>query len=184
MIVSTSHRVCTMKNIDFTDFFNVFLSGATIIEVCLLLSSRVSNEFEDYFYDKDDYAAYLKSYVDFDNSDMPSEYSALVEFSDQGKVDLYVDPSNPKVNRNIVQSKLFAADYILRDIIEPVSKDEIEDFYKGVPVEQNVVAIFMAICPAFPIPLVTSFPPFRCTCSTISSTAFSNWSVTGISRMA
>ena len=31
MIVSTSHRVCTMKNIDFTDFFNVFLSGATII---------------------------------------------------------------------------------------------------------------------------------------------------------
>ena len=30
MIVLTSHRVCTMKNIDFTDFFNVFLSGATI----------------------------------------------------------------------------------------------------------------------------------------------------------
>ena len=32
MIVSTSHRVCTMKNIDFSDFFNVFLSGATIGE--------------------------------------------------------------------------------------------------------------------------------------------------------
>ena len=31
MIVSTSHRVCTIKNIDFTDFFNVFLSGATIV---------------------------------------------------------------------------------------------------------------------------------------------------------
>ena len=30
MIVLTSHRVCTMKNIDFTDFFNVFLSGATL----------------------------------------------------------------------------------------------------------------------------------------------------------
>ena len=42
---------------------------------------------------------------------------------------MYVDPSNPKVNRNIVQSKLFAADYILRDIIAPVSTDEIEDFY-------------------------------------------------------
>ena len=26
------------------------------------------------------------------------------------------------------------------------------------PVEQKVVAMFMAICPAFPIPLVTSFP--------------------------
>lgn len=111
------------QNVDVVD------KWVQVIEVCLLLSSRVSNEFEDYFYDKDDYAAYLKSYVDFENSDMPSEYSALVEFSDQGKVDLYVDPSNPKVNRNIVQSKLFAADYILRDIIEPVSKDEIEDFY-------------------------------------------------------
>ncbi len=29
LIVSTSHRVRTMKNIDFTDFFNVFLSDAT-----------------------------------------------------------------------------------------------------------------------------------------------------------
>ncbi len=35
MIVSTSHRVCTMKNIDFTDFFNVFLSGATIESAAL-----------------------------------------------------------------------------------------------------------------------------------------------------
>lgn len=36
-----------------------------VIEVCLLLSSRTSNQFEDYFKDKDDYARYLKSYVDF-----------------------------------------------------------------------------------------------------------------------
>ena len=81
--------------------------------MCLLLSSRVSNEFEDYFYDKDDYAAYLKSYVDFENSDMPSEYSALVEFSDQGKVDLYVDPCIPNVIRKIVESMMFAADYFV-----------------------------------------------------------------------
>ena len=39
MIVSTSHRVCTMKNIDFTDFFNVFLSGATI-EGCFFLRTK------------------------------------------------------------------------------------------------------------------------------------------------
>ena len=37
MIVSTSHRVCTIKNIDFTDFFNVFLSGATIYSVSFFL---------------------------------------------------------------------------------------------------------------------------------------------------
>lgn len=60
---------------------------------------------------------------------MPSEYSALVDFSNEEQSDLYVDPKNPKVNRNIVHSKLFAADHILRDIVEPVSKDNIEEFY-------------------------------------------------------
>ncbi len=29
---------------------------------------------------------------------------------------------------------------------------------EGMPVEQKVVAMFMAICPALPIPEVTSFP--------------------------
>ena len=43
----------------------------------------------------------------------------------------------------------------------------------GIPVEQKVVAIFIAICPALPIPVVTSFPFLRCICSTINSTAFS-----------
>jgi len=100
-----------------------------VIEVCLLLSSRTSNQFEDYFKDKDDYARYLKSYVDFSNADMPSEYSALVKFSEEEQSDLYVDTNNPKVNRNIVHSKLFAADHILRDIVEPVSKGNIEEFY-------------------------------------------------------
>lgn len=100
-----------------------------VIEVCSLLASRTSNQFEDYFNDKDDYARYLKSYVDFSNVDMPSEYSALVDFSNEEQSDLYVDPKNPKVNRNIVHSKLFAADHILRDIVEPVSKDNIEEFY-------------------------------------------------------
>ena len=33
--------------------------------------------------------------------------------------------------------------------------------------------IFIAICPALPIPVVTSFPFLRCICSTINSTAFS-----------
>ncbi len=40
MIVSTSHRVCTIKNIDFTDFFNVFLSGATIPGYVFLIAEN------------------------------------------------------------------------------------------------------------------------------------------------
>ena len=50
--------------------------------------------------------------------------------------------------------------------------------------QQQVVAIFMAICPALPMPEVTSLPFLRCTCSTISSTAFSYASVTGIFNTA
>lgn len=51
---------------------------------------------------------------------------------------------------------------------------------EGMPVEQKVVAMFMAICPAFPMPEVTSFPLRRCTCSTMRPTAFSYASVTGM----
>lgn len=102
-----------------------------VIEVCLLLSSRTSNQFDDYFNYEDDYAGYLKSYVDFPDKNMPSAYSALVDFSAQGKIDLYVDSKNPKINRNIVQSKLFAADHILGNgqIVQLVSKDDIVEFY-------------------------------------------------------
>ena len=31
----------------------------------------------------------------------------------------------------------------------------------GIPVDEKVVAIFMAICPALPMPEVTSLPPRR-----------------------
>ena len=44
---------------------------------------------------------------------------------------------------------------------------------EGIQVEQNVVAMFIAICPALPMPEVTSLPFFLCICSTINSTAFS-----------
>ena len=54
----------------------------------------------------------------------------------------------------------------------------------GVPVLEKVVAIFMAIWPAFPMPEVTSLPPRRPTCSTIRSIASAYASVTGIFRNA
>ena len=54
----------------------------------------------------------------------------------------------------------------------------------GVPVELKVVAIFKAICPALPIPLMISFPPRSCTCFTISDTASSYPGVTGMLRTA
>ena len=99
-----------------------------VLECCLLLSVRISNEFKDYFKDEDAYASYLKGYVDFKDRIMPSDYSALLAFSDEGKIDLYVDASNPKVNRNIIQSKLYAPDLVLKKVVKKISKDECREF--------------------------------------------------------
>ena len=65
-------------------------------------------------------------------------------------------------------------------------KSKAKDVMKkaGVPVELKVVAIFKAICPALPIPLMISFPPRSCTCFTISDTASSYPGVTGMLRTA
>ena len=45
-----------------------------------------------------------------------------------------------------------------------VGNGRLNDKGERVPVELKVVAIFKAICPALPMPLVISFPFFTCTC--------------------
>lgn len=99
-----------------------------ILEVCLLLSDRISNKYKDYFKDEEAYASYLKGYVDFEDPAMPSDYSALQAFSNDGEIDLYVDASNPKVNRNIVQAKLYAPDMVLKKVVKKISQDECIEF--------------------------------------------------------
>ncbi len=99
-----------------------------ILEVCLLLSVRISDKFTDYFKDKEAYASYLKGYVDFEDSAMPLDYSALLAFSNEGKIDLYVDASNPKVNRNIIQAKLYAPDMVLKKVVKKISQNECREF--------------------------------------------------------
>lgn len=112
-----------------------------ILEVCLLLSGRISNQASDYFIVQEDagiraedaYAEYLANYVAFD----ASKYSALLQFSKDEKIDLYVDAANLKVNRNIVQAKLFAPESILcagsndrSPVIDRITKEEIRAFYE------------------------------------------------------
>lgn len=99
-----------------------------VLEVCLILSARISNEFTDYFKDEEAYASYLKRYIDFGDQAMPSDYSALLAFSNEDKIDLYVDTSNPKVNRNIIQAKLYAPDMVLNKVVKKISRDECRKF--------------------------------------------------------
>ncbi len=104
-----------------------------VLEVCLLLAARTSVEFTDYYSDKEEFASYLGNYVDFHDDAMPSEFSALMAFSNDIRTDmaadLYVDAENPKVNRNIIQAKLYAPDSILAKVVKKVSKQDVEEFY-------------------------------------------------------
>ena len=59
---------------------------------------------------------------------MPSDYSALLAFSNEGEIDLYVDASNPKVNRNIIQAKLYAPDMALKKVVRKISQEECKEF--------------------------------------------------------
>ncbi len=99
-----------------------------VLEVCLILSDRISDTFTDYFKDSEEYANFLSKYVNFDKTGMPSNYSALMNFSDNGKVDLYVDAENPKLNRNMIQAKLYAPDSILENVVNRVNEDDISEF--------------------------------------------------------
>lgn len=120
-----------------------------ILELCLLLSGRISNQVSDYFIAQENadhrtenaeerareaYAEYLAKYVAFSDPNMPSSYSALKKFSENAKIDFYIDAENPKVNRNIVQARLFAPDSILSAesrgvrVIERISKEEIHTY--------------------------------------------------------
>lgn len=54
----------------------------------------------------------------------------------------------------------------------------------GVPVDENVVAMLSAICPALPIPDVTSLPLRWWTCSFISAIALLYASVMGMFAIA
>ncbi len=105
-----------------------------IIDICINTSGVFSNEVYDYFKDEDDYAEYLGKYVDYKKEIGLSSYASLQAFcqDENGEqiFDVYCDAKNPKVNRNIIISKLFSPDRILEDIVDKVTEKELKDYYK------------------------------------------------------
>ena len=88
------------------------------------------------------------------------------------------------LGRALIQNFRFNDTGFLLEAAFDVSPALVGSQIAGVPVLEKVVAIFMAIWPAFPMPEVTSLPPRRPTCSTIRSIASAYASVTGIFRNA
>ena len=87
------------------------------------------------------------------------DYSAALDISSSGK---HFDNAKVSIDPEGIKNPAGFIDYA--DIIRFIAK-------AGVPVLQKVVAMFIAIWPALPMPELISLPPRRFTCSTIRSTA-------------
>ncbi len=91
-----------------------------IFDVCTKLNGVTSNILEDYFDDGDDYAKYLKNFVDYANKNNDHSATLLGDFCakeiDGIKIGIYHDGTNPIVNRNVIQCKLYGATGIISDL--------------------------------------------------------------------
>ncbi len=114
-----SENVCRIKN------------AIPVVEMCIQLADRYTNEITDYFNDEEDYARHLSKYVDYESDTVQglSLFEKLKAFSLEGDESqgIFTDHKNPIVNRNVVLSKLFGADLILGNTVKRITKEDISD---------------------------------------------------------
>lgn len=101
-----------------------------VLDICVKLSGTVSNQWDDYFEDKEAYAAYIAQYVNYKATD----FQALSDFCERGvqtgeKLGLYADAGNPIPERNIILSKLFGENRILSEVVKKVDYNTILYYY-------------------------------------------------------
>lgn len=105
-----------------------------VIDLSVKLCGTISSEISDYFKDDESYAEYISSYLDYDY-DGGSYKDSLHAFCNSDavkdqKVALYYDGENPKLNRNIILSKLYGERRFLEKITDRVSRSDIVEYYK------------------------------------------------------
>lgn len=92
-----------------------------VLDICTKLNGATSNVLEDYFDDADDYAAYVGKFVDCKQGKNKLTAAQLGEFCNKEiggeKIGIYHDGTNPIVNRNIIQCKLYGATDIISNCI-------------------------------------------------------------------
>lgn len=109
-----------------------------IMQFCLLSSGQISNHFEDYYQDKDDYAEYLRGFVAFDDSGQNLPYADLEQFcqsvnesNETNNHLIYVDGQNPVLYRGIELARMFGMDRTVRNALEHrVTDDDIKKIKK------------------------------------------------------
>lgn len=110
---------------------------AEIMQFCLLSNGQISNQFADYYTDKNDYADYLRNYVSFADSGYQQSYGDLELFCAEMSKDLgdnyriYVDGQNPVLFSGIETARLYGMDQVLKQALQDkVSMTDIEKLQK------------------------------------------------------
>lgn len=92
-----------------------------VLDICTKLNGATSNVLEDYFDDADDYAAYVGKFVDCKQGINKLTDVQLGNFCNKDiggeKIGIYHDGTNPILNRNIIQCKLYGATDIISNCI-------------------------------------------------------------------
>ncbi len=117
----------------------------SVLDLCVKMSGTITNNLTDYFKDKEEYAAYINDFLDFEYK--TGDYNwALKDFckeitDEDDKEGIYYDGENPIINRNIVISKLYGEAEFVSKIFKRVNKEDIKvykDLKKNIEPYQNM----------------------------------------------
>lgn len=106
-----------------------------VLELVRMVSGRISNEFSDYYEDKESYANYLKDYIDFERVQGTTIFQSLQLFCKNtlpgGRmIDLYADEENPKVLRNVELARMYSGGDVGLPGHKKVTAEEIRGYYR------------------------------------------------------
>lgn len=109
-----------------------------ILDFVTMFNGEVSNNIEDYFEDKEEYAKFLSNFVDF-KIDAADYFTSLQAFcnekvrlsnKNQVQIGLYMDEKNPIVNRNIVMASMYCDIEFIGTCVKKINKDDFQKYYK------------------------------------------------------
>lgn len=110
----------------------------SVLEFCKLFCGSVTNCFEDYFEDEDDYARHLANYVDFESRNQ-NDRLALKAFCSQPvkagsptkTIGLYYDAFHPIINKNMVYAGMYGNEKLFRNCFQKISAQQLNRYYKA-----------------------------------------------------
>ncbi|MBR0173032.1 MAG: type VI-A CRISPR-associated RNA-guided ribonuclease Cas13a [Lachnospiraceae bacterium] len=110
-----------------------------VLDLVTKINGIMSLNIRDYFDDEDDYAEYVSRFVDFTDEDTKTRHNAsslLAAFCESdvfhGQDEkIYHDGTNPILNRNILQAKLYGTAQICADAVPPVDEDTLKQYHNA-----------------------------------------------------